>query len=332
MDGSSPRRLLPPGQSIDAATLMTLQFAASRAIIPGLLYVGLTILASRPKEGKSFLSIKLGLCLTLGLSFLGLPAVQCGALVLALEDTLDRIRDRLAALPYEKTGLLHFATSSGGLPQALFHELDDQLAVFPDIRVVVIDTLQKVRHRAGDVGYNADYEDLGRLKEYADERGIAILLLHHTRKAEAGTEYDRISGTSGITGVADTMMVLTRTGEDTKLLVKGREFEEREFDLAFNGGDWQLADEATLRERAVRALPEGTRRVIDLMGICDGWTGTCKELLETIKVPGITERALSQQLRDGTGALSEMGISIAWRRTNRGSVVSLSKRNDSPDE
>ena len=326
------RRLLPPGESIDAAALMDMEFSVSRAIIPGLLYVGLTILASRPKDGKSFMSIKLGLCLALGLGFLGLPAVQCGVLILALEDTLDRIRDRLAGLPYEKNGLLHFATSSGGLPSALFQELDDQLAAFPDIRVVVVDTLQKIRHRTGDVGYNADYEDLGRLKEYADERGIAILLLHHTRKSEAGTEYDRISGTSGITGVADTMMVLTRNGEDAKLLVKGREFEEREFDLAFNGGDWGLADEAAVRERAVLALPDGARRVIDLMGVCDDWTGTCKELLETIKAPNITERALSQQLRDGTEALSKMGISLAWSRTNRGSVVSLTKRNDSPGE
>ena len=149
---AASRRLLPPGESIDAALM----------------------------------SIKLGLCLALGVSFLGLPPVQCG--VLALEDTLDRIKDRLAALPYDKTNRLHFATSSDGLPGALFNELDSQLAAFPDIRVVVIDTLQKVRHRAGDVGNNADYEDLGLMKEYADEHGIAILLLHHTRKAEAGTE------------------------------------------------------------------------------------------------------------------------------------------------
>lgn len=325
---AASRRLLPPGESIDAAALMDMEFSVSRAIIPGLLYVGLTILASRPKDGKSFMSIKLGLCLALGVSFLGLPPVQCGVLVLALEDTLDRIKDRLAALPYDKTDRLHFATSSDGLPGALFNELDSQLATFPDIRVVVIDTLQKVRHRAGDVGYNADYEDLGLMKEYADEHGIAILLLHHTRKAEAGTEYDRISGTSGITGVADTMMVLSRAGEETKLLVKGREFEEREYDLAFNGGNWELADEETLRERAIRTLPIAVKRVTDLMGACDSWSGTCKELLETVSVPDITERALSQQLRDNADALGAIGISIAWRRTNRGTVVSLGRAHD----
>ena len=326
MAASSPsKRMLPPGQSVDAATLMAMEFAVSRAIIPGLLYVGLTILASRPKDGKSFMSIKLGLCLALGQSFLGMPPVQCGVLVLALEDTLDRIKDRLAALPYEKTPLLRFATSSAGLPSAIFNELDAQLAAFPDIRVVVIDTLQKIRHRAGDVGYNSDYEDLGALKEYADDRGIAILLLHHTRKAEAGTEYDRISGTSGITGVADTMMVLARSGDGTRLMVKGREFEERELQLAFNGGDWELADEATVRARATLALPDAVKRVIALMDGRDAWKGTCKELLGAINCPGTTERALSQQLRNSTNALAAEGISIAWSRSNRGSVVSLTK-------
>lgn len=63
---AASRRLLPPGESIDAAALMDMEFSVSRAIIPGLLYVGLTILASRPKDGKSFMSIKLGLCLALG--------------------------------------------------------------------------------------------------------------------------------------------------------------------------------------------------------------------------------------------------------------------------
>lgn len=64
------------------------------------------------------------------------------------------------------------------------------------------------------------------------------------------------------------------------------------------------------------------------MGPCDSWSGTCKELLETIGVPDITERALSQQLRDNADALGAIGISIAWRRTNRGTVVSLGRAHD----
>lgn len=124
------------------------------------------------------------------------------------------------------------------------------------------------------------------------------------------------------------MMVLSRADEETKLLVKGREFEEREYDLAFNGGNWELADEETVRERAIRTLPIAVKRVTDLMGACDSWSGTCKELLETISVPDITERALSQQLRDNVDALGEVGISIAWRRTNRGTVVSLGRAQD----
>ena len=93
------------------------------------------------------------------------------------------------------------------------------------------------------------------------------------------------------------------------------------YDLAFNGGNWELADEKTVREGAVRTLPVAVKRVTDLMGPCDSWSGTCKELLETIGVPDITERALSQQLRDNADALGAIGISIAWRRTNRDGVA-----------
>lgn len=325
MAGSSPR-LLKRGESVGAATLMTFKFAQGRTIIQGFLYVGLAILASRPKEGKSFLAIKLGICLSLGISFLGFDSVQCDVLILSLEDTLDRIQDRLSLLPYKVNDCLHFATTSGGLPGELFQELDRQLSFFPNIRVVVIDTLQKVRHRTGDVGYNADYEDLGAIKDYADEHSIAILLLHHTRKSDAETEYDRISGTTGITGVADTMMVLSRKDNDATLLVKGREFEERKIPITFNEGNWTLTDESVLAERAYAALPEAIRRTITLMDHCDRWRGTCKELTETLSIEQTSERALSQQLRDHTDILQDRGIHLCWSRSNRGSIVTLARR------
>ena len=191
---------------------------------------------------------------------------------------------------------------------------------------MVIDTLQKIRHRVGDVGYNADYEDLGALKRYADEHGIAILLLHHTRKAEAETEYDRISGTTGITGVADTMMVLTRKGNEATLLVKGREFEEQEIPIVFCDGDWKRIDESVLRERAYEALPDSVKATIALMNDCSSWQGTYKDLLDTIDVPDMTERALSQQLRDHLDTLKASSIDFSWTRKARGTVITLTKQ------
>ncbi len=328
MAASSERRLLLPGESIDAVTLMNMIFEGSRAIIPGLIYVGLAILASRPKDGKSFLVLKLGLCLAAGESFLGFPPVTCDVLIFALEDTLDRLQDRLKLMSCPKTERLHLATTSKGLSEAIFEELDAQLIAFPNIKVVIIDTLQKIRHRSGDVGYNADYEDLGALKEYADSRGIAILLVHHTRKADAESEFDRISGTSGITGVTDTMMVLSRSEDEATLRIKGREFEESVCHLAFSDGDWNLIDEVELRRRCEKSLPKAVRLTFEFMRSRDSWSGTCKELLETIECPGISTRALSQQLRDNKHILEDLGIRTSFHRTNRGSVVSLNKNNE----
>lgn len=316
-------RLLPAGVSIDAETLMGLDFDCPRAIIPGFLYVGLSIIASRPKAGKSFLALKLGLCLANGESFLGMQAVQSEALILSLEDTLDRLQDRLKLLPYQKPAELHFSTCSEGLPDLIFQELDTQCSRFPDIRVIIIDTLQKIRHRSGDITYAADYEDLGAIKTYADEHGIAVLLLHHTRKAEAEDVYDKIGGTSGITGVADTMMVLERSSDDATLHVRGRECAEREIPLTFRDGDWARLDEHEIRAREEAALPVGVRAVLDLMGACDSWSGTYKDLLETLDCHGITERKLSQQLRDNVEILIEHGVSMASNRTNRGTVIRL---------
>lgn len=323
---AASKRLLPAGVSIDAETLMALDFDCSRAIIPGFLYVGLSILASRPKTGKSFLSLKLGLCLATGESFLGMEKVRCDTLILALEDTLDRIQDRLKLLPYQKPAELHFSTCSEGLPDLIFQELDSQISRFPNIKVIIIDTLQKIRHRSGDITYAADYDDLGSLKTYADEHGVAVLLLHHTRKAEAEDVYDRIGGTSGITGVADTMMVLERSGDDATLHIRGRECAEREILLTFHDGDWLPLDDGEIRAREEAAIPDGVRLVLDLMRACDEWSGTYKELLETLGLSSITERRLSQQMRDNAEPLSAHGIDMTSTRTNRGTVIHLTVR------
>ena len=316
---------LKPGESISAKTLMSMHFDGERAIIPNFLYLGLTVLASRPKDGKSFLSLKLGQCLSTGESFLGMPPTRCGVLIMALEDPLERLRDRLELLPYDKNDSLHFATRSDGLPDAVFKELDLQLSKFPDIKLVVIDTLQKIRHRTGDVSYGADYEDLGALKDYADEHGIAILLLHHTRKALAESRYDRISGTSGITGVADTMMVLERHGDGATLSVRGRGAEEHEYELSFNRGDWGLADPAAVEARREASLPEGVRLVDALMASEESWSGTYKELLEATGCTDMTERGLSQQLRDSADALADRGIEFSSKRKSRGTIVNLAR-------
>ncbi len=78
------------------------------------------------------------------------------------------------------------------------------MAEHKDTKLIIIDTLQKVREVGGDnYSYANDYQIMARLKSFADAHGLCLLLVHHTRKQNADDKFDMISGTSGLLGAAD---------------------------------------------------------------------------------------------------------------------------------
>ena len=109
--------------------------------------------------------------------------------------------------------------------------LDGQLEGFvrehPDTRLIIVDTLQKVRETAGDnYSYSSDYEVIGKLKQFADKHGVCVLLVHHTRKQPAGDTFEMISGTTGLLGCADGALLMQkekRTDGRATLDVVGRD-------------------------------------------------------------------------------------------------------------
>ena len=98
-------------------------------------------------------------------------------------------------------------------------------------KLIIIDTLQKIRESRNDkYSYSSDYEIITQLKQFADEYGICLLLVHHTRKQQADDKFDMISGTNGLLGAADGVFVLQkekRTGKTATLEVAGRDQPEQ---------------------------------------------------------------------------------------------------------
>jgi hypothetical protein len=123
----------------------------------------------------------------------------------------------------------------------------------PATSIVVIDTWQKVKGSpvSGKNAYESDYDLATPLHRLAAERDILLILVHHTKKAAAVDVLDDLSGSRGLTGVVDTILVLRRSrGEaDATLFVTGRDVDEAEFALRFNdNGTWTflgLADQVT---------------------------------------------------------------------------------------
>ena len=200
---------------IDAADLLALELAPLRMVVPDLLPEGMTVLASPPKVGKSCLVYQLAVEVALGGELLGRRVDPGSVLYLALEDGARRGQDRLRAALAGRTmprGRLEVRWTSPPIGDGLEEDVTVWLDEHPDTAVVAIDTLQKVRRPTnGKRGaYEVDVDDLGRLQALFRDRRVALVIVHHSRK-EAGDDFlASVSGTYGITGSTDSIVVIKR--------------------------------------------------------------------------------------------------------------------------
>jgi hypothetical protein len=234
-----------------AAELMATTFPEPRWAVPDLVAEGLTLLASPPKTGKSWLSLGLGVAIASGgIAFGRVPVEQGEVLLLALEDTPRRLKSRLGKIlgPDPAPKGLTIAVECPPLPMGGDERIAGWLDHHPGARLVGIDVFAKVRGPVvRDVSaYDNDYAAASRAKALADHYGVAILLVHHTRKMADEDFVATVSGTHGIAGACDAIAVLRRLRgrADGILSVTGRDIEEAEHALRFDPdiGAWQLID------------------------------------------------------------------------------------------
>lgn len=136
---------------------------------------------------------------------------KCGtALYLCLEDSFERIQKRLYELTDIPTDNLHFAIAADTIDNCLENQIEKFKTEHSDLKIIVIDTLQKIRE-ATENSYGSDYKELSVLKILADKLGIVILLVHHTRKCSDSDPFNMISGSTGLSGCVDGSMVLVET-------------------------------------------------------------------------------------------------------------------------
>lgn len=154
---------------VDADALLYQPLDKPRFVVDGLLPTGLILFCGSQKIGKSWLMLKLCLCVSAGLPFWEMETREGDVLYLCLEDTFFRIQDRLFRLTDEADSRLHFAVASCKLTAGLIVQLEDYLKEYPDSRLIVIDTLQKVRTASKDNAYARDYGDISQIKEFADK-------------------------------------------------------------------------------------------------------------------------------------------------------------------
>ncbi|HEY3545079.1 MAG TPA: AAA family ATPase, partial [Propionicimonas sp.] len=234
------------------------------------------------KLGKSCLVYQIAVEVALGGELLGRAIEQGDVLYLALEDGKRRGQTRLRAALGDRPmprGRLEVRWAASKLGEGLEQELLDWLDQHTDARLVAIDTLQRVRAR-GDArrnAYEVDVEDLARLQDIFKDRAVGLLIVHHSKK-DAGDDFlASVSGTYGITGSADTTLVIQRKRLETfgKLVVTGRDVQEVEEPVQFNGMTWSSAPrslaEASFEQAEVYKVIEAEgpifpKAIADLIG------------------------------------------------------------------
>lgn len=306
-------------KTIDGKQLLNLEFEPIRFIVNGLIPQGFHILAGAPKTGKSWLLLLLCLKVSNGEPLWSFTTEKGTVLYLCLEDSTNRIQDRLSELTDEATDNLYFATSVHSLTEDLSNQLELFIKEHPDTNLIVIDTLQMVRQATANVNsYAADYKDIGLLKNISDKYGITIIAVQHLRKKFDSDPHQMISGSSGLIGAADGSYVLQKekVGDDTaKLNIRGRDIEEQVLTIKFNLETMQWEFISTDTAQTDRLNSDAVLSLLLLfMKNEREFLGTATELAKRLG-NNIKANVLTRKLSKFRKELSDIGIEFEKSRS-----------------
>lgn len=298
-------------------------------IIDGLLYSGAYILAGAPKIGKSFLVAQFAYHISTGQKLWEYAVHQGMVLYLALEDDFQRIQGRMFMMyGVEDTNDLHFATAANKVGNGLDEQLENFMREHPDTKLIIIDTMQKIRETGGEAySYASDYEIIGRLKQFADRHSICVLTVHHTRKQPAGDSFEMISGTTGLLGCADGSLLMQkkkRTALEATIDVVGRDQQDQILYLT-KDPDTQIWGLERTENELHREPPDPVLEVVARLVSPEQreWTGSPSELAEAVNM-GMAANALTKYLNVKHGRLlDEYHVSYENKAKHSGRRVKL---------
>ena len=319
--------------TVSMTELYRTSYGSRPPIIDGLLYTGAYILAGAPKIGKSFLVAQLAYHVSTGKKLWGLDVHQGTVLYLALEDDYQRIQSRMFMMyGVEDSENLYFATVANKIGNGLDEQLEYFIKAHPYTKLIIIDTMQKIREVGGEAySYASDYEIIGKLKKFADKHQICVLVVHHTRKQPAGDTFEMISGTTGLLGCADGSLLMQkkkRTALEATIDVVGRDQQDQILYLS-KDPDTQIWNLERMETELHKEPPDKTLEAIAKLVNSEQpeWTGTPSELADALNI-GMAANALTKYLNIKCSQLKdEYSISYENKARHSGRRVVLTYTN-----
>jgi hypothetical protein len=290
--------------SADGADIWRKKYAQPPWIIEDILPAGTTIIHGPPKSKKTWTALGMAYAVAQGGYSLGqFKALRGEALYINLEMAEDLVHERLKVMfPTEAPpkGVI-FAHSWPRVGQGFEEELDSYLKHRPYTRLIVIDTLVRVRpadrRRSGQV-YEEDASFLQPITDFCEGRGVAVLIVHHSRKGASRGAVEGASGSHGLTGSVDNVMALSldeKTKARAKLEVAGRRIRrDDEIHLRWDAtlGQWSMIDKPA-------AISDERMEVLDILRATSYGVGAADIASALGRDRQSTTRLLSDMLRAG---------------------------------
>jgi predicted transcriptional regulator len=253
--------------AVDGLQVYRTEFPDPVFAVDGLLTNGVTLLAARPKQGKSWLGLQVAVAVATGQKVLDrFSAGQGRVLYCGLEESERRTNARLHKLvEKEEISLqnLNFVYQLPILVAGGYEALDAYLAA-NHCDLVVIDTLLAVVRPGPRDVLRSDYAEVNLLRKLAEKHHTAILVICHTRKLEAKYPLDAVAGTSGVTAACDAVWVLEKLQNgNSRLSINGRDMEEQVLEMRFDKTEpfgWKL-----VAEGSDVGLTKERRDIVDLL-------------------------------------------------------------------
>ena len=315
-------------QTVSMTELYDTLYPPRTPVVDGFLYGGTYLFVGAPKVGKSFFMGQLAYHIAMGIPLWDYPVRKGTVLYLALEDDYARLQRRLSQMfGIESADNLYFATQAKTLKEGLDGELEEFVKQHTDARLIIIDTLQKVREVGGETfSYSNDYEIVTKLKAFSDKYGICLLVVHHTRKMESGDSFDMISGTNGLLGAADGAFIMQkkkRTDNTAVLDIVGRDQPDQELTIEFDRERciWKFKKAET---ELWKQPPNPLLEAIDEF-LAEGrpeWEGTATELLKQLPDMQLSANVLSRRLNVvNSQLLNDYGIFYDNKRGHERRII-----------
>ena len=311
-------------ESINGKDLMEMDLPPLHYTISTILPHGFFILAGGAKVGKSWLAEQISYAVASGGQIWGYQAIQSEVLYLGLEDTVTRLQSRFEMLEaYEGMENIHFVLKANSITSGVEEDIRDYLTQHPNIKLVVIDTLQHIRGNefvkniyAGDVEFD-----------------LTILALTHTNKGKHDDDISKISGSEGMAGGTDGNWVLTkskRTDTRANLTISNRDTEAFEFALEFDKESCRW-NKLTRDESVVNEKERFLHAIVNFIKAEEAhhWEGTATELLTILQaresiLVSYSAAVFSKSLKAAQDSLREIyGVSYVSAFHNKKKWITL---------